>query len=220
VAGLAAYGAVGPSSQLFGPYRSKGKSGTRSIALTFDDGPSESTPELLDFLARERVTATFFQCGMNVARLPQIAREVVAHEHQLGNHTYSHPLLAMKSRGSIDSEFGRTQTVIADETGVTPAILRPPFGVRWLGMRAVQKRFRLMGIGWTVIGYDWKWPADRIAQHVLGAVAPGGVIVLHDGRETQVRPDVSATLEATKTIVRVLKDRGYGFQTVEGILGL
>ena len=139
MAGLVAYGAVGPSSQLFGPYRSKGKRGMRSIALTFDDGPSESTPQLLDFLARERVAATFFQCGVNVARLPQIAREVVAHAHQLGNHTYSHPLLALKTPGFIDSEFDRAQRVIEDETAVTPAILRPPFGVRWFGMRAGSK---------------------------------------------------------------------------------
>ena len=76
LAGLAAYGAVGPSSQLFGPYRSKGDPRSEAIALTFDDGPSESTPMLLDYLESEHVPATFFQCGMNVARLPNIARQV------------------------------------------------------------------------------------------------------------------------------------------------
>ena len=101
---------------------------------------------------------------------------------------------------------------------MTPAILRPPFGVRWLGMRRPQKRLGLLGIGWTVIGYDWKWPAERIAQHVLSTAAAGGIIVLHDGRKTQIRPDISATIGATKAIVPVLKQRGYRFRTVQGIL--
>lgn len=219
-AGLAAYGAVGPSSQLFGPYQSRGDGRRRSIALTFDDGPSESTPILLDYLEREQVPATFFQCGMNVARLPRIARDVADRGHQIGNHTYSHPLLAIKPPAFIAREFGEAQTIIENETGVRPTVLRPPFGVRWLGMRPVQQRLGLLGIGWTIIGYDWAWPADRIARHVLAVVSAGGVIVLHDGRETRTRPDVSAMLAATKEIVPALKDRGYRFETVRQILDI
>lgn len=218
LAGVTAYGAVGPSSQLFGPYRSRGDKHSKSIALTFDDGPSESTPKLLDYLEREQVPATFFQCGMNVARLPRIAREVAERGHQIGNHTYSHPLLAMKRPAFINREFSEAQSIIEDETGMKPAILRPPFGVRWLGMRPVQKRLGLLGIGWTVIGYDWAWPADRIASHVLGGASAGGVIVLHDGRETRSRPDISATLAAVQAIVPVLKDRGYQFGTIQRVL--
>lgn len=217
-AAAAGYGAVGRSSQLFGPYRSKGSAQSRSVALTFDDGPSESTPLLLDYLDREQVTATFFQCGMNVRRLPRIAREVVERGHQIGNHTYSHPLLAMKLPAFIDREFSEAQSIIESETGTPPTVLRPPYGVRWLGMRDVQKKLGLLGIGWTVIGYDWKWPAERIAHHVLGAASPGGVLVLHDGRGIRPRPDISATLAATKAIVPVLKERGYRFQTVDRLL--
>lgn len=220
LASLAAYGAVGPSSQLFGPYRSRGDGRRRSIALTFDDGPSESTPMLLEYLDREQVPATFFQCGMNVARLPDIARDVAGRGHQIGNHTYSHPLLALKPPGFLAREFVEAQTIIENETGVRPTVLRPPYGVRWLGMRPVQKRLGLLGIGWTVIGYDWAWPAGRIARHVLEDASAGGVIVLHDGRGTRPRPDVSAMLAATKAIVPVLKERGYRFETVRDILDI
>jgi peptidoglycan-N-acetylglucosamine deacetylase len=217
-AALAAYGAVGRSSQIFGPYRSHGSAQTRGIALTFDDGPSESTPWLLEYLNREQVLATFFQCGMNVARLPRIAREVAERGHQIGNHTYSHPLLAMKLPAFIDREFSEAQSIIESETGVAPLILRPPYGVRWLGMRRVQKRLGLLGVGWTVIGNDWKWPAEQIASHVLREASPGGVIVLHDGRGTRPRPDISAAVAATKVIVPVLKARGYRFETVDQLL--
>jgi peptidoglycan/xylan/chitin deacetylase (PgdA/CDA1 family) len=87
-------------------------------------------------------------------------------------------------------------------------------------MGPVQKRLGLLGVGWTVIGYDWKWPADRIALHVLRAVSGGGVIVLHDGRETRTLPDIAATIAATKAIVPILKERGFRFQTVQEILGI
>jgi peptidoglycan/xylan/chitin deacetylase (PgdA/CDA1 family) len=175
---------------------------------------------LLEYLDREQIPATFFQCGMNVARLPDIARAVAGRGHQIGNHTYSHPLLAMKSPSLIAREFSQAQTIIESETGVRPTILRPPFGVRWLGMRPVQKRLGLLGIGWTVIGYDWTWPTDRITRHVLGGASAGGIICLHDGRGTRPQPDVSATLAATKAIVPVLRDRGYRFETVREILDM
>jgi peptidoglycan/xylan/chitin deacetylase (PgdA/CDA1 family) len=175
---------------------------------------------LLEYLEREQIRATFFQCGMNVARLPRIARDVAGRGHQIGNHTYSHPLLAMKPPVFLAREFGMAQTIIESETGVRPTILRPPYGVRWLGMRRVQKELGLLGIGWTVIGYDWAWPASRVARHVLSAASAGGVIVLHDGRETRARPDVSAMLASTKAIVPVLKERGYRFETVREILDM
>jgi peptidoglycan-N-acetylglucosamine deacetylase len=217
-AGIAAYGAVGRSSQLFGPYVNKGAGTHRSVALTFDDGPSEGTLALLDYLAEQSVVATFFQCGMNVQRLPSVARRVLEGGHEIGNHTRSHPLLPLKSASFIDREFSQAQAIIEHEVGVVPVLLRPPFGVRWIGMRAVQKKLRLLGVGWTVIGYDWVWPADRIAAHVLKKSSAGGIIVLHDGRELRVNPDISPTLKAAQQIVPRLKEEGYRFETVSQLL--
>src|SRR5581483_7517757 len=92
----AAYGTASRSSQLFGPSVYRGPGRRRTIALTFDDGPSEGTLPLLDYLHKERIWATFFQCGMNVRRLPHIAGQVAAAGHELGNHTYSHPVIPFK----------------------------------------------------------------------------------------------------------------------------
>src|SRR5579884_315168 len=79
----AAYGSVSKSSQLFGPSVYRGPGRRRSVALTFDDGPSEGTLAILEYLDREGIKATFFQCGMNVRRLPQIAGQVAAAGHQI-----------------------------------------------------------------------------------------------------------------------------------------
>ena len=218
VSASAAYGSVSKSSQLFGPSVYRGPGRRRSIALTFDDGPSEGTLPLLDYLDSEGIRATFFECGMNVRRLPHIAGRVAAAGHQLGNHTYSHPKLPFKSIDFIDWEFTEAQKIINFETGVAPMLLRAPYGYRWVGMRRVQLKLALLGVMWTVIGYDWRWPANRIVRHVLTHSSPGGIICLHDGRAVEERPDIRATLSAIRQIVPALRDRGYSFETVSELM--
>lgn len=214
----AAYGTVSKSSQLFGPSVYRGPGRRRTIALTFDDGPSEGTLPLLDYLHKERVWATFFQCGMNVRRLPHIAGQVAAAGHQLGNHTYSHPRLPFKSRAFIDREFTEAQKVIHHETGMAPMLLRPPYGFRWFGLREVQEKLALLGVMWTAIGYDWRWPADRTAKHLVARATPGGILCLHDGRGINPKPNIASTLRAVQQIVPVLKDQGYSFEVVSDLL--
>lgn len=206
------------SSQVFGPGVYRGPSSRRSIALTFDDGPSEGTSELLEYLDQQGVKATFFQCGLNVRRYPGIAGQVAAAGHQLGNHTYSHPFLPLKSPAFIDREFTTAQEIITAETGVTPMLLRAPYGLRWYGMGKVQQKLSLLGVHWTVIGNDWMWPAERIICRVLGAASPGGIICLHDARAVKPKSDITETLAAVRTIVPALKDRGYTFETINGLL--
>ncbi|HEY7212950.1 MAG TPA: polysaccharide deacetylase family protein [Bryobacteraceae bacterium] len=214
----AAYGSVAKSSQLFGPTVFRGSGRERTIALTFDDGPSEGTLPLLEYLQQEQVFATFFQCGMNVRRWSDIAGKVAAAGHQLGNHSYSHPKMPFRSRSFIDREFTEAQKIISFETGLTPMVMRPPYGFRWAGMRAVQQKLSLLNVLWTVIGNDWYWPAERIAHHVLQRISPGGIICLHDGRTTEPKPDISETLKAVRQIVPVLKDQGYTFLVLSDLL--
>lgn len=214
----AAYGSVAKSSQLFGPTIYRGSTRKRAVALTFDDGPSEGTLALLDYLDRENVKATFFQCGMNVERLPKVAGEVAARGHEIGNHSYSHPKLPFKTKEFIEQEFTEAQKVIAFETGVTPMLLRPPYGFRWAGMRAVQHKLSLLSVLWTVIGNDWRWPSERILRHVVKHTSPGGIVCLHDGRAVETKPNITETLVALRRIVPMLRDQGYSFQTVSGLL--
>jgi peptidoglycan/xylan/chitin deacetylase (PgdA/CDA1 family) len=222
----AAYSIAGRASQVFGPsvYRGPGK--RRSLSLTFDDGPSDGSSRLIDYLARQDIKATFFECGANVRRQPRIARAIRDAGHEIGNHTYSHPCLCprltwnlnLHSPTFIDREFSMAQEAIQQETGVTTTLLRAPYGLRWYGMRGVQRRLGLLGVMWTVIGHDWEWPADRIAALVLRKATPGGIICLHDGRGVQPKPDISEMLAGLRQIVPVLKDRGYAFETVSELL--
>jgi peptidoglycan/xylan/chitin deacetylase (PgdA/CDA1 family) len=215
---VAAYAVRGKSSSLVAPSVWHGDRNRRAVALTFDDGPSESTPALLDLLARFDAKATFFMCGANVRRLPQIARRVADAGHEIGNHTETHPPLYFKSPAFIEREIARAQDSIAQATGVTPRLFRAPFGVRWPGLRAAQQRHRLTGVMWTIIGRDWKLTAPQVADLVLRNTRNGAIFCLHDGRALTATPDIRATLDAVRIILPALREQGFAFETVSGIL--
>ena len=213
-----AYAVRGRSAAIFGPSVYRGDRGRKAIALTFDDGPSESTPALLELLARCNVRATFFMCGTNVERLPQIAQAVVAAGHEIGNHSDTHPRFDFCSGAFIYGELAETQRKIAQVTGVTPKLFRAPYGVRWFGMRAAQKRLDLLGVMWTVMGCDWKLPASGIVARIATGADNGGIICLHDGRGVQAEPNVQEMLKAVEQVVPRLRQDGFAFETVSEIL--
>jgi peptidoglycan/xylan/chitin deacetylase (PgdA/CDA1 family) len=193
------------------------------VALTFDDGPAEPfTNQILDILRQYRATATFFCCGKNVERLPDVIRRVQAEGHTLGNHTYSHPLLYLKGRPVIRAEIDRTQEAIERVTGRAPFVFRPPYGVRWFGLFPALRERRLTDVQWSDTGYDWiarNGPGD-IARKALAKLRGGGVILLHDGREPRAphEVDASVTVAALPAILEGARAAGFDFVSVERFL--
>ena len=219
-AGLAAYAVRGKSSSLIAPSVWHGDRTRPALALTFDDGPSESTPALLELLARHNVRATFFMCGQNVRRLKDVAREVAAAGHEIGNHTDTHPPLYFKSPEHIYREVALAQETIFQVTRTKPTLFRAPYGVRWPGLGAAQQRLHLTGVMWTTIGRDWMWPEPRISSLLLKRADNGAIFCLHDGRTLQKAPDIRATLDAVETVLPLLQDRGLSFETVSQLCEL
>lgn len=217
-AGLLAYAVRGRSSTLLAPSQYKGPHTRAAIALTFDDGPSESTPDLLEILAQYQARATFFQCGANVRRLPDVTRAVHAAGHEIGNHTQSHAALFLKSPRFIYNELAAAQDSIAEVTGERPRYFRPPYGARWFGLRAAQRKLNLTGIMWTCIAQDWRLSTERIVSRVTGNLVSGGILCLHDGRLTQPRPNVNPMLEAVRGILPQALERGFEFVTISELL--
>jgi peptidoglycan/xylan/chitin deacetylase (PgdA/CDA1 family) len=188
------------------------------IALTFDDGPSESTPALLEILDKHSVRATFFMVGRNVRRCPEIAREVRARGHEIGNHTDTHPLLALRSPQFVQQEIAAAQKTIHLATGATPVWFRAPYGARWFGVGRAQQQLGLTGVMWTTIGRDWYLPAGQIAALVRRKAANGAIFCLHDGRGVRTAPDIRTTLDAVQEVIPQLAARGYRFQTLSQML--
>jgi peptidoglycan/xylan/chitin deacetylase (PgdA/CDA1 family) len=217
-AGLMTYAVRGRSSALLAPSVYRGDPNRPEIALTFDDGPSLSTPALLEVLAEHNVKATFFMCGRNVRRFPDVTRQVLSEGHELGNHTESHNCLHFHTADHVYRELSMAQQSIRTVTGIRPRFFRPPYGVRWFGLRGAQERLNLTGVMWTVIGRDWKWSGPRVARLMLSRVQNGAILCLHDGRGTAPSPDIRPTIEAVEMMVPRMLDRGYKFVTLTEML--
>ncbi len=221
LAGAAAgltYAVRGRSSAIFGPSVYHGHRERKSLALTFDDGPSESTTALLELLDRFQIPATFFLCGSNVDRLPEIAKAVAMAGHEIGNHSDTHPRFDFCSSEFMYRELAEAQRKISAATGVVPKLFRSPYGVRWFGLGAAQHRLNLLGVMWTLLGRDWRLPAPRISARLTGQARGGDIICLHDGRGVRPSPNIQETLQAVAEAVPRLQQMGFQFETVSQIL--
>jgi len=212
------YAVRGRSSNIFGESYYHGDRTRAAVALTFDDGSSESTSRVLAALDKYSVPATFFMCGQNVRRCSGVAREVANRGHEIGNHTDSHARLDFKSPQFIYGEMARAQESIQEISGEKPRWFRAPYGVRWFGVAQAQELLGLRGVMWTVIGRDWCWPAPRVSERLLQRVSNGAIVCLHDGRGVRSAPDISATIEAVEYTVPRLQDRGFQFLTLSRML--
>ncbi|HYP12807.1 MAG TPA: polysaccharide deacetylase family protein, partial [Bryobacteraceae bacterium] len=154
-----------------------------AVALTFDDGPSPSTPRLLELLQQLAIPATFFQVGVNVRRLPDITRTISDLGHELANHTDTHARLWLQSPSAVRLEIELAQSTILQAAGKAPKWFRAPYGVRWFGVAAAQRDLKLTGAMWTVIGLDWKLAAPAVADRLIHGAGNGAIFCLHDGRE-------------------------------------
>lgn len=213
-----AYAVASPSSQVFGPAIVRGRRDRRRVALTFDDGPSESTPAILDALARRGARATFFFCGANAARLPDAARRAAAEGHEIGNHTFTHPRLYKCSPARIDEEVARTQQVLGNIIGRQPNLFRPPYGIRWFGLYPVLRRYDLRNVMWSVCLYDWRRTADQIERTLCDRAAAGDIVLLHDGDTLTPGDRRAATAFAVDRALPLLAQRGLHCVTVSEIL--
>jgi peptidoglycan-N-acetylglucosamine deacetylase len=171
-AGVAAWGAVSATSELFGPTLHHTPDPSQ-IALTFDDGPNPAyTPQLLSLLERNRVPATFFLVGRFAKACPELVREIADRGHSIGNHTETHVNLTFLPAWRIADELRACQDSILRALGferdAAPVLMRPPFGYRgpqlWSAIRGIGLRGVAM---WSLKCYDWKLqPAERLIKRL------------------------------------------------------
>jgi peptidoglycan-N-acetylglucosamine deacetylase len=153
------------------------------VALTFDDGPhDDGTPAVLDILGRHGASATFFLVGEQVARRPALAREIVAAGHEVAVHGYRHTLLLRRRVRELADDLDRAVAVVAEATGKTPALYRPPYGVFSSGALAHVRERGWRPLLWSTWGRDWerRATAQSIARRAVTGLRPGDVVLLHD----------------------------------------
>ena len=228
-AGITAYGAAYPQSQLFGPTIRHTPS-PRELAITFDDGPNPAiTPQLLALLGRYEARATFFLIGRFVRECPDLVREIAARGHIVGNHTETHPNLFWLGRAGQREELQRCQEAIASVLGGPPVLMRPPFGMRNPFVDGMARAVGICSVVmWTLIPGDWReksteWltrrmqPIARRAELARNAAAPssgGDILCLHDGSHYGLNADRYRTLAALEYWLPRWRDLGLEFVTI------
>lgn len=198
------------------------------IAMTFDDGPSATlTPKLLDLLKAKGIKATFFVVGQNAADHPEILRRAIAEGHEIGNHTWTHPVLSKMSDEAVRSELQRTQDAIVAAIGKKPTLMRPPYGAITKAQKDwIHKEFGYEIILWDVDPNDWKiikgeTAAERTArvENVIlngdkegPGVHSGAIILSHDIHAT--------TVDAMPDTFDKLLAKGFKFVTVPQLIAM
>ncbi|MCQ4043351.1 bifunctional polysaccharide deacetylase/glycosyltransferase family 2 protein [Streptantibioticus rubrisoli] len=197
---------------------------SRTIALTFDDGPDPVwTPRILDILRRNHVHATFFLVGTQVVAHPELVRQMVADGDQIGVHTFAHPNLSNLPPWQRSLELREAQLAVVGAAGVTTSLLRPPYS---------SENDALGNADWTVLkqaaaaGYttvlstqdaeDWQRPGvARVIANATPRGDRGQILLMHDAGG-----DRSQTVAALGTLLPRLKADGYQFATVSEAVGM
>ncbi|MET9506379.1 polysaccharide deacetylase family protein [Streptomyces sp. NPDC006622] len=150
------------------------------VGLTFDDGPSGSTPSLLNALKQNGLRATMFNQGQYAAANPAQVRAQLDAGMWVGNHSYTHPHLPQLSTSQIDSEISRTQQAIVASGGGTPKLFRPPYGETNATVKSVEARYGLTEIIWDVDSQDWNGASTDAIVQAAARLTNGQTILMHD----------------------------------------
>jgi peptidoglycan-N-acetylglucosamine deacetylase len=201
----------------------QGEGGQHEVALTFDDGPDPVwTPRILDILKSANVKAAFFVVGVNAERYPGLVRRIVDEGHEIGNHTYYHPNLALCWPEHIRLELNATQLLIQSLTGRATTLFRPPYAadtqpsaVSDLTPLQMAQELNYLCVLENIDPQDWARPgADIILQRIKQQRHDGSIILLHDAGG-----DRAQTVQALPRIIDYLKARGDTIVPLSQLLG-
>jgi cellulose synthase/poly-beta-1,6-N-acetylglucosamine synthase-like glycosyltransferase/peptidoglycan/xylan/chitin deacetylase (PgdA/CDA1 family)/spore germination protein YaaH len=201
----------------------QGAGAPHQVVITFDDGPDPRwTPQILDILKAANVKAAFFLVGVNAERYPGLVRRIVNEGHEMGNHTYYHPNLALCWPEHIRLELNATQLLLETITGRATTLFRPPYAADTsptqlsdLTPLKIAEDLNYLVVLESIDPQDWAKPgADIILQRVKQQRRDGSIILLHDAGG-----DRSQTVEALPRILDWLHTRGDTVVPLSTLLG-
>jgi peptidoglycan-N-acetylglucosamine deacetylase len=208
-----------PSSSFFLPVISRGASGRKTVALTFDDGPDpRTTPELLRLLKKHRVSGTFFVTGQRVVRYPELARDIVAQGHSLGNHSFRHDMLgAFRSTATMRHEIRATQRALKD-FGIVALAYRPPMGITSPRLRRLMQEEGMFVVNFSCRAWDGGNRRLRnLSRRILKRVRAGDILLLH---ENLPRPSpLPGWTEEVDRILEGIPEKGLEILPLADVIG-
>lgn len=181
----------------------------REIALTFDDAPNLFTEELLEILAEYEVPATFFLVGSQVEKYPQIAYQIVAAGHEVGNHSFSHCWSGDDALEVLVEDIERAEKVIYQVTGQIPRYFRPPGGMINEVVKEACGRTGYSIVLWWVDSQDWLLSEEDMVEKVKKETRNGAIILFHN---------LAVTIKILPQIIEYFRGEGYELVTVSQLL--
>lgn len=201
--------------QFFGGLTDRVDTNEKVVALTFDDAPSDKTEEILKILADKNVKATFYVIGQNAEQYSEELKKIVSAGNELGNHSYSHERMVLKSPSFVEGEIEKTNQLIREAGYHEEITFRPPNGKKLFALPWYLSSNNIKTIMWDVEP-DTYYQGDtqKIISFTLKNTKPGSIILLHPFCESECLAD----REALGGIIDKLRERGYTFLTVSQIL--
>lgn len=187
--GFTVWGAFDIRLGYFIPVIYRKKTNKKIIAITFDDGPTEFTPEFLDLLTKYDAKATFFCIGKQIEKYPEIINRIHTEGHQLGNHSFSHSnSFGFFSAEKVKEELQKTALLLQEITGEKNHYFRPPFGVTNPHISKAVKELGHQVIGWNIRSLDTVIEDEnKILKRITNKLKPGSIILLHDTSDKTIR---------------------------------
>lgn len=184
----------------------------KKIAITFDDGPNPYTERVLDILKENNIHATFFCIGSQIEKYPDIFKRIIAENHIVGNHSYSHSnKIGLFSKAEMIFEIERTDEIIQKYSNKKSNYYRPPFGVTNPNIAKALKFTKHNVIGWNIRSLDTKIQSEeKILKRIKKRLSPGSIVLLHDTSEKTVR--------VLEQLLVILSENQYEAVTVETLL--
>lgn len=181
------------------------------VALTFDDGPDgNTTPQALDILAKYKIKATFFVQGKNIAGNESILKRMQSEGHEVGNHSWNHPILTKLSLEDAKQQLTDTEDAITKVLGKSSKLMRPPYGAI---SDDIRNSLDLSFIMWDVDSLDWKSKNEAaILTEIQRQTTDGSIILMHDIHQTSVN--------SLPRVIEYLQGQGYSFVTVSELLNI
>ncbi|BDU24210.1 polysaccharide deacetylase [Flavobacterium sp. GSB-24] len=186
----------------------------KKIALTFDDGPSEFTLEVLALLKKYNVKATFFCIGKNIEKHPEILKQIIADGHLVSNHSYSHSkFFDFYNAKQIAAEIKKTDALLEKYTSKKINFFRPPYGVTTPSIRRALNITGHKVIGWNIRSLDGGTKnKELIFNRIIKRVSPGGIVLLHD--------TASHSVLVLEQFLQFLEQNSYEVISIEELLNL
>ncbi|MGM9989052.1 MAG: polysaccharide deacetylase family protein [Bacillaceae bacterium] len=190
------------------------RSQQKLVSLTFDDGPSLYTNQILDILDGYNVKATFFVVGEAVSKYPEIIKRIKKEKHVIGNHTWNHPSIFDISSSELSNQILKTNAVIKKILNEEPTLFRAPYGN--IGRKSFQliQDLGLTSVLWNVDSLDWSFnERSLIKEQIKKYILSDSIILLHDGDAYGSGPR-DVTVKSLPRIIDYLIQEGYKFITI------